>query len=589
MTDKKIDPDSIICRVFVAPCKDLSVPMKSVVVEELVLIEFSKCSFAVVYRKDNIVDINKVIVGSPRDGYISILNDSILFFETKCFEDYASFSEALNECKFCVRLSLRLECFKKDIYFAGVYSHTNVRHKREINTSLKSLQHEQTIKVGDQRMSCIFCKQTDINSLIEHPTVPRRISGDAVLFCTKCFDSWKYYRDIAINDNDLKPDGQHEDLCYVCSSTPEYLTLCSKCDKSFCDYCLHALLSKAELKRMEQDEDWACVCCQIGSLGPPESPANKIPSADFTEVSKSKLLVPSTQNKEGQELKLVAVTKQPAQRKRKGGSAEYTHPSLCSDNGGGLGFKLSASPSTSILKDKRQRVSSMSPSPSARKRTSDRDNVPPETASLMTGSDISTNASGTDLNPSMDLDLDLDLDEGHSSASTSGQEDSSVAVVVPVRPVRMSAAKRSRRENSVSRGSDGCPFCIYCGNSPPRPTRPSYAPLVVHPSVPTTIKGRPVYLCQRCLAAYRYYREEAANCGELVPEGQKNEEICCVCSETPNELTICSAANCRRSYCELCLRSLFSREDLKKMESMEDWMCVPCSLGGRGRPPGHVE
>lgn len=89
--------------------------------------------------------------------------------------------------------------------------------------------------------------------------------------CSICIENWKEYRDAAEHEQQLVLEDEiNEEICAVCSDTPETLVLCSGCPRSFCDHCLGKILSDSELREITAvDADWICMCCLCGV---PQSP-----------------------------------------------------------------------------------------------------------------------------------------------------------------------------------------------------------------------------------------------------------------------------------------------------------------------------
>ena len=90
--------------------------------------------------------------------------------------------------------------------------------------------------------------------------------------------------------------------------------------------------------------------------------------------------------------------------------------------------------------------------------------------------------------------------------------------------------------------------CIFCQ------TEKRNAPSVdyfIHPYVPSNSSGESIAMCDHCLMEWQRYRQAASQRNELILEGEENEEICAVCSDTPTEIVMCSA--CLRSFCNSCL------------------------------------
>ena len=95
--------------------------------------------------------------------------------------------------------------------------------------------------------------------------------------------------------------------------------------------------------------------------------------------------------------------------------------------------------------------------------------------------------------------------------------------------------------------------CIFCQ------VEKRNAPTVdyfIHPYVPSNSAGDSIAMCDHCLIEWQRYRQAAAQRNELILEGEENEEICAICSDTPTEIVMCSA--CVRSFCNSCLAQVIS-------------------------------
>jgi len=116
---------------------------------------------------------------------------------------------------------------------------------------------------------CSYCQKSKASSqetdFYLHPYVPRTFEGAPFFFCSSCIFNWKDYRDDAIVHGQLILDGEvNEEICALCSTTPEELVLCSTCPRSYCHDCLRKNLSALEFSRCQEDGDWPCMCCENG-------------------------------------------------------------------------------------------------------------------------------------------------------------------------------------------------------------------------------------------------------------------------------------------------------------------------------------
>lgn len=116
---------------------------------------------------------------------------------------------------------------------------------------------------------CFYCKNEYenlglTNDLYIHPYVPIKFDGLPVLMCITCLQNWKEYRDTAQYENELILPGEiNEEICCLCSDSPETLTLCSSCPRSYCNTCLLKILNKKEYTKRIQNSDpnWKCMAC----------------------------------------------------------------------------------------------------------------------------------------------------------------------------------------------------------------------------------------------------------------------------------------------------------------------------------------
>ena len=107
---------------------------------------------------------------------------------------------------------------------------------------------------------------------------------------------------------------------------------------------------------------------------------------------------------------------------------------------------------------------------------------------------------------------------------------------------------------------------------------------LIHPNVPTTSDGKNIYMCSICIENWKEYREIAEHEDQLVLEGEINEEICAICSDTPSTLVLCG--NCPRSYCNNCLQRILTTKELNElnMNPDADWLCMCCNTGFSDHP-----
>jgi hypothetical protein len=208
------------------------------------------------------------------------------------------FHDAQRECQEICNYTLELLCRLRDVYFAGIYTQLRPGDDIIVSQDLQALQEESRVKFlenmknrkktpkkrasltiepsnistelcngleeNDQLISCFYCDTDgdDVQYVI-HPYVPRNIHYQRIYMCTICIENWKFYRDFAISESQLILPGEvNEEICALCSDTPETLVLCHTCIRSYCNACLSKVLTKLQYERMESiDIDWSCMCC----------------------------------------------------------------------------------------------------------------------------------------------------------------------------------------------------------------------------------------------------------------------------------------------------------------------------------------
>jgi hypothetical protein len=145
-------------------------------------------------------------------------------------------------------------------------------------------------------------------------------------------------------------------------------------------------------------------------------------------------------------------------------------------------------------------------------------------------------------------------------------------------PIAMSSVSSSSsskvKPQSVAKScrlNYSCLACVYCDT----PGNLEQLNLTVHPFVPVSIDGNVLYFCEPCRSSWFSFRQAAARLELLVLAGEYNEEVCCVCSDSPTELVLCSA--CPRSYCNSCLTKLLTPKQSADMLTNENWRCLCCA------------
>lgn len=139
--------------------------------------------------------------------------------------------------------------------------------------------HANCIISNQEMLTCFYCRKEKENipsrSLVGdeeeiqvylHPYVPRSFQKEHIMMCSSCIDNWKEYRDAVIYEQQLILPGEvNEEICALCSDTPDTLTLCSFCTRSYCGGCLKKVMSTHEYNDMtaacNTDIPWQCMAC----------------------------------------------------------------------------------------------------------------------------------------------------------------------------------------------------------------------------------------------------------------------------------------------------------------------------------------
>ena len=119
--------------------------------------------------------------------------------------------------------------------------------------------------------------------------------------------------------------------------------------------------------------------------------------------------------------------------------------------------------------------------------------------------------------------------------------------------------------------------CVYC-----QVTRDSCRigqTLMVHPYVDCDLRGKSLHICTTCQSNWQLHRKSATDKNVLVLNGEFNEEICAVCSDSPTELVMC--LKCPRSFCHPCLKIILSSDEFTVMQKSDDWSCMVCVNNAR--------
>ena len=55
----------------------------------------------------------------------------------------------------------------------------------------------------------------------------------------------------------------------------------------------------------------------------------------------------------------------------------------------------------------------------------------------------------------------------------------------------------------------------------------------IHPYVPKNYRSKCIYMCSSCIESWQVYRQTAQEENTLMVPGETNEEICAICSDSP--------------------------------------------------------
>lgn len=207
------------------------------------------------------------------------------------------FECAYNECISLYGTAQELILKMQEVYTKGVetcFQTTNFFDPNEIQKETESLQCNtiqefdefsaeffKGIDASDQNLSsatsspqpvssalkCFYCQTTNTSlekPFIYHPFVSKDFQGNCLFLCSNCYKNWSSYRQSVALKNELIPSpDQNEDICSLCSDSPDSLILCSSCPRAFCTECLKKLISsKKELDQIiSSDRQWKCMSC----------------------------------------------------------------------------------------------------------------------------------------------------------------------------------------------------------------------------------------------------------------------------------------------------------------------------------------
>ena len=168
--------------------------------------------------------------------------------------DYNMFNDLILECRMLSEMTLRLDCFTRDIYFAGVYSTYDIEGGGLLMSEmLQKIQQQQQdpseFKIFDlssrvsgdgdaqclksassesngnmtqhhimSEINCVFCGTQKTMEMSRdftiHPYVSSTFEKKHIYMCIPCVHNWKQFREKAIIDNQLVlKDEVNEELC----------------------------------------------------------------------------------------------------------------------------------------------------------------------------------------------------------------------------------------------------------------------------------------------------------------------------------------------------------------------------------------
>lgn len=204
-----------------------------------------------------------------------------------CKIDFDQFMEALHICEDLLSTSLNLQVFSRDVFFSSLNQHRNeevenydafLSHLNQFVPDIENIIHGRNIedsitKIIDDNDDndnhykvCVYCERSEQDfsySFMLHPLIPSTYDLEPLYMCNACSNTWSKYRKNAIAGNSLVLAGEkNEELCGLCSASPNRLVMCSKCPRSFCYPCLvRGIKNKIYVQDMEQDDNWECMNC----------------------------------------------------------------------------------------------------------------------------------------------------------------------------------------------------------------------------------------------------------------------------------------------------------------------------------------
>jgi hypothetical protein len=229
-------------------------------------------------------------------------SDRVIVFIIPSADDISFLKDLVEACRYLCTLTLRMKGLLRDYYYSGVYS--AIEHPEEtaiLNDNITSLLpipqifHTLALAIDDNSIDeatrcrvlstkCTFCLTEKRNApfidYFIHPYVPSNYQGEPLAMCDVCLQNWQIYREKASSDNELILEGEeNEELCGLCSDTPQEIVMCSSCVRSFCEGCLRQILSSEELIDMQENPLWKCMICSQGVLH-----TEPVPRARWTRI-----------------------------------------------------------------------------------------------------------------------------------------------------------------------------------------------------------------------------------------------------------------------------------------------------------------
>ena len=118
------------------------------------------------------------------------------------------------------------------------------------------------------------------------------------------------------------------------------------------------------------------------------------------------------------------------------------------------------------------------------------------------------------------------------------------------------------------------PHCVYCSVA-----KTHLHTFHHHPYIAVRYDNSIVYTCSSCNDSFWSFRKEAEETleGKLKADGERNEQICAMCSDCPDDdLVLCY--QCPRSFCNSCLSKLKNKDTNSSLYDgrSNDWTCMMC-------------